>query len=140
VADGIRVETDGLNKFSGQVQDDTTQTLESGYSAASVDLSGGVQFGVNNASGSVYAAKQRYVDSLQVSTANIEGYMRAARLLAAAAANVASEMDKTDGQSAERVNSVREAMIQAVLDSQRERGAPLDGHPTTRTGGAEAAL
>jgi len=140
VADGIRVETDGLTKFSGQVQDDTTHTLESGYSAAGVDLASGVQFGANNASGSVHAAKERYVESLRLSTQNVEAYLRAARLLAAAAANVATVMDGTDSRSADRANTVRDALIQAVLDSQTEREGALDGHPTTRTGGAEAAL
>ena len=80
MSDGIRVETDGLNKFSTQVQDDTSRTLGPGYSDARVCLGTGVRFGVNNASGSVHAAKARYAASVEASTANVEEYMAAARV------------------------------------------------------------
>ena len=138
MADGVRVETDGLNKFSSQVQNDTAETLESGYSRASVDLSSGVEFGASSASGGVHAAKERYAQSLTASTNNVVAYMEAARVLAAAAGKVAAALDATDGRAAQRASEVRGLMAEAVADSQRRR-AELDGHPTTRSaGGAEA--
>ena len=136
MGDGVRVETDGLNKFSNQVQNDTTATLESGYSRASVDLSSGVEFGAANASGGVHAAKERYAKSLQASTENVVAYMDAARVLAAAASKVAAALDATDGRAAQRASEVRGILADAVRESQQSR-AKADGHPTTR-GGAQA--
>jgi hypothetical protein len=137
VADGVRVETDGLNKFSDQVQDDTSRTLESGYSRASVDLSSGVTFGADNAGGGVHAAKERYVQSLQSSTQNVVEYMEAARILAAAATKVAASFESSDGRSAARTSEVHDALTTAIAESQARR-AKADGHPTTRGGGARA--
>jgi hypothetical protein len=137
VADGVRVETDGLNKFSDQVQNDTNRTLESGYSSASVDLSSGVQFGANSASGGVHAAKERYAQSLRASTANVVAYMDAARILADAATKVAAAFAATDGRAADRTDEVQRALNAAVLEAQQRR-AQADGHPTTRGGGVHA--
>jgi hypothetical protein len=137
VGDGVRVETDGLNKFSNQVQDDTTRTLETGYSRASMDFATGVQFGQNNASGGVHAAKDRYVKALVAHTSNIEEYLEAARVLASAASKVAAAFDATDSRSARGTQEVHDALMAAVQESQQRR-AELDGHPTTRHGGARA--
>jgi hypothetical protein len=138
VADGVRVETDGLNKFNNQVQDDTTKTLGTGYSRASVDLSSGVEFGASNAGGGVHAAKERYVLSLQASTDNVVAYMDAARLLAAAAGKVAKALDATDGRAGQRASDVHNLLAEAALEAQQRR-AEVDGHPTTRrAGGADA--
>jgi hypothetical protein len=128
VADGVRVETDGLNKFSNQVQNDTSATLDAGYSRASVDLSAGVTFGAANASGGVHAAKQRYVDALIAHTNNVHAYMDAARILADAAAKVAAAVEETDGRAGKRADEVRGLMAQAVTDS-RKRQAEIDGRP-----------
>lgn len=137
MADGVRVETDGLNKFSNQVQDDTSRTLESGYSRASVDLSTGVTFGADSASGGVHAAKERYVQSLQASTANVVEYMEAAKILAAAASKVAVAFDASDSRSADQTAEVNAALNSAVTEAQARR-ATADGHPTTRGGGMRA--
>jgi hypothetical protein len=134
VADGVHVDTDGLNKFSDQVQNDTTSTLESGYSRASVDLSLGGGFGANNASGSVWAAKERYRLSLKESTANIERYVEAAKILADTASKVAKSMDDSDGRAASRAAEMRYLLQEAVTESQKRMAASaMDGHPTTRT-------
>jgi hypothetical protein len=135
VGDEIRVETDGLTKFSEKVQGDVARTIEPGYSDARVDLAAGVRFGANNASGGVHAAKQRYADSLAASTANIVEYMAAARVLADAAAKVAASFDATDTRSADRVAEVRGALATALTDARMRREA-ADGHPSTRHGGA----
>lgn len=121
MSDGIRVDTDGLNKFSTQVQDDTSRTLEPGYSDARVSLGTGVRFGVNNASGSVHAAKARYAASVEVSTANVEEYMAAARVLADAAAKVAAALDASDSRSAERTDWITGALAAAASEAQERR-------------------
>lgn len=139
MADGVRVETDGLTKFSDQVQNDTTQTLEQGYSRASVDLSSGVEFGATSASGGVHAAKERYAQSLQASTANVVAYLDAARVLAAAASKVAAALDASDGRAARRASEVRGLLAAAVEESQQRR-AEVDGHPTTRRAGGARAI
>lgn len=135
MGDGIRVETDGLTKFSERVQGDVASTMEPGFSDARVDLAAGVRFGVNNASGGVYAAKQRYAESLAASTANVVEYMAAARVLADAAAKVAASFDASDGRSADRVADVKVALAAALTEARQAREA-ADGHPSTRHGGA----
>jgi hypothetical protein len=126
MGDGIRVETDGLNKFSDQVHSDVARTIEPGYSDAKVYLSAGVRFGANNASGGVHAAKERYAESLRASTANIERYVDAARIMADAVRHIADYLDRTDGRSAERVEYVRGALASA-MDEARQRQAVIDG-------------
>lgn len=138
MADGVRVETDGLNKFSDQVQSDTTSTLRNGYSRAGVDLSTGIEFGGSNASGAVHAAKERYRRGLAASTANVQAYLDAAEVLALAAGKVAKALDETDGRGAQRAAEVRSLLDQAVVEA-RQRRAEVDGHPSIRTsGGADA--
>lgn len=123
MSDGIRVDTDGLNKFSDKVQDDTSRTLEPGYSDARVSFGTGVRFGVNNASGSVHAAKSRYAASVQASTANIEEYMAAARVLADAAAKVAAVLEATDARAADRTDWINGALATAAAESRARREA-----------------
>ncbi|MBM2622504.1 hypothetical protein JIG36_44085 [Actinoplanes sp. LDG1-06] len=123
MSDGINVETDGLNKFSDQVQDDTSRTLEPGYSDARVSFGTGVRFGANNASGSVHAAKARYALSVQSSTANVEEYMAAARVLADAAAKVAAALDATDVRAADRTDWINSALAAAATEAAAKRAA-----------------
>ena len=136
MGDGIRVETEGLNKFSEKVQGDTSRTLEPGYTDARVSLQSGVRFGQSNASGTVHAAKERYAASLEASTGNIVEYMQAARVLADAAAKVATLFDASDGRSAARTDDVQSALAAAAAEAQQRRAA-ADRHPT---GGGRQAL
>ena len=142
MGDGIRVETDGLSKFSDQVQNDTSRTLEPGYSDARVHLQYGVRFGQNNASGGVHAAKERYAASLQASTDNIVEYMNAARVLADAAAKVAALFDASDERSAARTDVVQGALAAAATEAQQRREAAdraaREGYPTA--GGGRQAV
>ncbi|WP_250003048.1 hypothetical protein [Actinoplanes sp. M2I2] len=121
MSDGIRVDTDGLNTFSEAVRDDTSRTLGSGYADARVTLGTGVRFGVNNASGSVHAAKARYAASVEASTANVEEYLAAARVLADAATKVAAALDASDNRSAERTDWVTGALAAAAREAQERR-------------------
>ncbi len=134
MGDEIRVETDGLTKFSDQVQGDVARTIESGYSDAKVSLASGVRFGEKNASGGVHAAKERYAASLTASSLNVIEYMAAARVLADAAAKVAALFDASDTRSADRTAEVNGA-LQAALSESRMRRATADGHPMTRRAG-----
>ncbi|WP_143234383.1 hypothetical protein [Paractinoplanes atraurantiacus] len=115
VGDGIRVESDGMTAFSGKVHDDTSRTIEPGYSDARVYLDSGVRFGATNAGGGVHAAKQRYADSLRASSENIVEYMYAARVLADAATSVAAMFDRTDLTAQERVDYVNGALHAAAV-------------------------
>ncbi|MEV4350372.1 hypothetical protein AB0J83_38440 [Actinoplanes sp. NPDC049596] len=140
MGDGIRVESDGLTAFSGQVHDDTARTIEPGYSDARVYLDSGVRFGRNNAGGGVQAAKQRYAESLRASSANIVEYMYAARVLADAATSVAAMFDRTDLTAEQRVDYVNGALAAAAVEVQQQFDAAahaeaMDGHPSTRRGG-----
>ncbi|MGK5679148.1 hypothetical protein [Actinoplanes sp. URMC 104] len=123
MSDGISVETDGLNRFSGKVRDDTSRTLEPGYSEARVSFGTGVRFGISNASGSVHAAKERYAASVQASTANVEEYLAAARVLADAAAKVAAAFDASDVRSADRTDWVDSALVAAATEARQRREA-----------------
>ncbi|XVU24693.1 hypothetical protein ACQPZJ_47040 [Actinoplanes sp. CA-054009] len=114
MGDGIRVQSDGLTAFSGQVHDDTSRTIEPGYSDARVYLEAGVRFGANSAGGGVHAAKQRYAESLRASSENIIEYMYAARVLADAATSVAAMFDRTDLTAKERVEYVNGALHAAA--------------------------
>ncbi len=134
MGDEIRVETDGLTKFSDRVQGDVARTIESGYADARVSLAAGVRFGANNAGGGVHAAKARYAESLRASSANIEEYMAAARVLAAAAAKVAAAFAASDDRSGSRVADVQGALTAALTEARQRREA-VDGHPTTRRAG-----
>lgn len=126
MGDGIRVETEGLNKFADQVRGDVARTIEPGYSDARVSFAAGVRFGAANASGDVYAAKQRYAASLEASSANIVEYANAARVLADAVKMIAGSLDETDGRSADRVEVMRGALA-AALDEARRRREAADG-------------
>jgi hypothetical protein len=121
VSDGIRVDTDGLNRFSDQVRDDTSRTLEPGYSDARVALAAGVRFGVNNAGGSVHAAKARYAASVEASTANVEEYLAAARVLADAASKVAAALDASDSRSSSRTDWAAGALAAAAREARERR-------------------
>lgn len=134
MGDEIRVETDGLTKFSDRVPGDVARTIESGYTDARVALDSGVRFGENNASGGVHAAKERYAQSLAASSMNIIEYMAAARVLADAAAKVAAAFDASDTRSAAQTSEVN-AALQTALSESRMRRATADGHPATRRAG-----
>ena len=76
---------------------------------------------VHNASGSVHAAKARYAASVEASTANVEEYMAAARVLADAAAKVAQALDASDSRSAERTDWATSALAAAAREAQARR-------------------
>jgi hypothetical protein len=137
VGDGVSIEPDGLHNFSTKVENDTAKTLEPGYTRSSLELSSGVQFGKDNPGGGIHAAKQRYAESLKASTANVEEYVAAAKVLAAAAAKVAKAFEETDTMSADQINRINSALWDAAEEA-RQRQAAAGGHPTTRGGGQRA--
>ncbi len=56
-------------------------------------LAHGVRFGPESASGYVYAAKQRYQQSLIAATANLVAFVEAAQILASAAERIAANYE-----------------------------------------------
>lgn len=102
----INVETGGLNAFADKVKSVTGEVLQPAAAKASLSLQGGVAFGVNNPSGSVYAAKERYRQSLTTSMVNLHQFVRAAKIMADAAEKVAAEFDAVDARSAEAVKRI----------------------------------
>ena len=122
---GIDVETGGLTKFATDVRADIDHITEPAVGRATRPLDR-VPFGAQNAGGGVHAAKQRYAQSLAASTRNLENYLAAARLLAAAAERVAAEFDAVDARSAEGVKRVEQALFAAAEEA---RTATLPPHP-----------
>jgi hypothetical protein len=135
---GINVETGGLAKFATDVRADIDHVTEPAVGRATLPLDS-VPFGAQNASGGVHAAKQRYARSLSASTRNLESYLAAARLLAAAAEKVAAEFDATDARSAEGVKRVEHALWTASEEArQAELAAHRAANPRSAGGSAVA--
>lgn len=109
----INVETGGLDDFAKKVRSEAGDVLQPAVTRASLSMQGGVAFGATNASGSVYAAKERYRQSLDVSMANLAQFVRAATIMADAAAKVAADFDAVDARSATAVKHV-DALLSAA--------------------------
>jgi uncharacterized protein YukE len=129
----INVETGELRRFAKDVDFDADEVRQPAVGRATMPLQDGVCFGVKNAGGAVHAAKTRYADSLSASTANLNEFINAAKILAAAAEKVAADFDAVDARSADasaRVNGI----LRAATDEARaarlaaERDAARHGH------------
>lgn len=136
----INVETGELKRFAKDVGFDADEVRQPAVGRATMPLQDGVSFGAKNASGAVHAAKTRYAESLSASMSNLNEFVNAARIMAAAAEKVAADFDAVDARSAEgsaRVSSI----LRAATDEARaarlaaERRALPPGH-----GGTVAAL
>jgi hypothetical protein len=111
----INVETGGLNHFARDVRSHAGE-FQPAVTRATQSMQGGVAFGATSASGAVYAAKERYAQSLGVSMANLQEYVRAAKIMADAAEKVAAEFDAVDARSAQAVNTVKKLLVTAVAE------------------------
>ena len=136
----INVETGELKRFAKDVGFDADEVRQPAVGRATMPLQDGVSFGAKNASGAVHAAKTRYAESLSASMSNLNEFVNAARIMAAAAEKVAADFDAVDARSAEgsaRVSSI----LRAATDEARaarlaaEHRALPPGH-----GGTVAAL
>jgi hypothetical protein len=110
----IKVETGELANFAEDVRFDSDEVFRPAVSRAAVSLSG-VTFGQKNASGAVHAAKTRYSQAMSSHIRNLNAYVEAAGILAAAAEIVAREFDAVDADNAEAAARVN-AMLRTATD------------------------
>ncbi|GAA3350434.1 hypothetical protein GCM10020358_76340 [Amorphoplanes nipponensis] len=136
---GINVETGGLTKFAADVRADVDFITGPAVGRATMPLDS-VPFGARNAGGGVHAAKQRYARSLSASTENLGNFLAAARLLAAAAAKVAAELDASDARSAAGTKRVEQAMFAAAEEARLARLAAEQAAHPSHPGGRAVAL
>jgi hypothetical protein len=105
----INVETGELKRFAKDVEFDADEVRQPAVGRATMPLQDGVSFGAKNASGAVHAAKTRYAESLTASMSNLNEFVNAAKIMAAAAEKVAADFDAVDARAADasaRVNSI----------------------------------
>lgn len=117
----INVETGELNNFAREVRHHAGNVLEPAVAEASRPMASGVAFGVKNVSGAVLAAKTRYAQSLDLTQANLEQFVEAAKILAAAAEKVAADFDAVDLRSAEAVDRVNHLLYTAAKEAEAAR-------------------
>ena len=110
----ISVETGELTKFAEDVRFEADEVFRPAVSRAAVTLSG-VNFGQKNASGAVHAAKTRYSQAMSSHLRNLNAYVEAAGIMAAAAELVAREFDAVDANNAEAAARVN-AMLRSATD------------------------
>jgi hypothetical protein len=129
----INVETGELRRFAEDVGFETGEVMQPAVVRAIMPLQDGVTFGGKNASGAVHAAKIQYAQSLAASMSNLTEFINAAKIMAAAAEQVAEDFDAVDVRSADgsaRVMSIlRTTTDQAVAArAAAERRALPPGH------------
>ncbi|GLY95749.1 hypothetical protein [Actinoplanes sp. NBRC 103695] len=110
----INVETGELNNFAKDVRFEADEVFRPAVSRAAVSLSG-INFGQKNASGAVHAAKTRYSQAMSAHVRNLNAYVEAAGIMAAAAELVAKEFDAVDANNAEAAARVN-AMLRSATD------------------------
>jgi hypothetical protein len=110
----INVETGELNNFAKDVRFEADEVFRPAVSRAAVSLSG-INFGQKNASGAVHAAKTRYSQAMSAHVRNLNAYVEAAGIMAAAAEIVAREFDAVDANNAEAAARVN-AMLRSATD------------------------
>jgi hypothetical protein len=111
----INVETGGLVEFARGVRSGTGELADAAAKRSSA-MQAGVTFGQQNASGAVHVAKERYAQALAISLANLEQFVRAAKIMADAAEKIAAQFDAVDARSADAVTRVNALMAQARVD------------------------
>jgi hypothetical protein len=115
----INVETSELSRFAKDVRFEADEGLQPAIDRAAVTLSD-VRFGANNAGGAVHAAKARYKQALIQHRLNLEAYVEAGQIMAAAAELVAKEFDEVDARSADSARRVGQMLRTATDDARRK--------------------
>ena len=135
----INVETGELKRFAKDVGFDADEVLQPAVGRATMPLQDGVTFGAKNASGAVHAAKTRYAQSLSASMSNLDEFVYAAKIMAAAAEMVAADFDASDARAADTAARVSSILQTATQQSHAARQL-ADGRPQPGSGGTRAAL
>jgi hypothetical protein len=133
----INVQTGELRRFAKDVGFEADEVLAPAVDRATLPLQDGVRFGAKNAGGAVHAAKTRYAQALSAHMSNLTEYIQAAKIMAAAAAQVAADFDEVDVRSADASARVGNILRTATDQAQAARLAAAD---PPRYGGQAAAV
>ena len=136
----ISVETGELRRFAEDVGFAADEVLAPAVDRATVPLRDGVPFGGRNASGAVHAAKTRYAQALSAHLSNLTEFVAAAKIMAAAAAQVAADFDTADSRSADASTRVGAILRTAADEAQVARFAAERAANPPRYGGRAAAV
>jgi hypothetical protein len=124
---GFQVEVTGLTDLADEVRTETDMTLRPQAGQVQTNFANGVRFGGQSASGYVYAAKERYRESLVRGMEVLGAYVQAADVLAAAAEKVAANYRQSDAMSAARTREVADALTAAILEARKIQERPASG-------------
>jgi hypothetical protein len=116
---GFQVEVTGLTDLADEVRTETDMTLRPQSGQVRTNFASGVRFGGQSASGYVYAAKERYRESLVRGMEVLNAYVQAADILAAAAETVAANYRQSDAMSEARSREVADALNAAIVEAQK---------------------
>jgi hypothetical protein len=136
----INVQTGELRRFAKDVGFEADEVLAPAVDRATLPLQEGVRFGAKNASGAVHAAKTRYAQALSAHMSNLTEYIQAAKIMAAAAAQVAADFDEVDVRSADASARVGNILRTATDQAQAARLAAERAADPPRHGGQAAAV
>jgi hypothetical protein len=136
----INVQTGELRRFAKDVGFEADEVLAPAVDRATLPLQDGVRFGAKNASGAVHAAKTRYAPALSAHLSNLTEYIQAAKIMAAAAAQVAADFDEVDVRSADASARVGNILRTATDQAQAARLAAERTADPPRHGGQAAAV
>jgi hypothetical protein len=136
----INVQTGELRRFAKDVGFEADEVLAPAVDRATLPLQDGVRFGAKNASGAVHAAKTRYAQALSAHMSNLTEYIQAAKIMAAAAAQVATDFDEVDARSADASARVGNILRTATDQAQAARLAAERAADPPRHGGQAAAV
>jgi hypothetical protein len=136
----INVQTGELRRFAKDVGFEADEVLAPAVDRATLPLQDGVRFGAKNASGSVHAAKTRYAQALSAHMTNLAEYIEAAKIMAAAAAQVAADFDEVDVRSADASARVGNILRTATDQAHAARLAAERAADPPRPGGQAAAV
>jgi hypothetical protein len=136
----INVQTGELRRFAKDVGFEADEVLAPAVDRATLPLQDGVRFGAKNASGAVHAAKTRYAQALSAHLSNLSEYIQAAKIMAAAAAQVAADFDEVDVRSADASARVGNILRTATDQAQAARLAAERAADPPRHGGQAAAV
>lgn len=124
---GFQVEVTGLTDLADEVRTETDLTLRPQSAQVGGHFANGVPFGARSASGYVFAAKQRYQESLVRAMEVLNAYVEAADVLATAAERIAANYHQSDALSAARTQEVAAALNTALIEARRARQRPAGG-------------
>jgi hypothetical protein len=117
----VQVDLHGLHDFANGVDGAADKNFAPRTTQLQTDYASGVQFGWNNPSGQVDAAKRKYHAALTVITQQIEAYIEASKILADAARRAAQRYGDADAMSAAKSKDIEGILGHAVADARKRQ-------------------